>query len=887
MSLFLKYTVPESKNGDAVEVFHYEAHGGGLMPQMGSLTCLLTLKSEKGGDLHNVSRFVWNSIVEKYKYYEGSTLQALKASLQTGTEKLRDLIKNDETYSESGIDFEITILSINEANLYVAFLGNHQLILSRGAETTSILDLLKEHKVSSGSVGFLPSDILLLTDKGVDDTFQLTKENLSKLINSPKEAEGAYILISQSVDFEQFVDVPVDEYTELLEEVVEEEGTNPKQEKAPVEETKTSVANEEIADLETAGTLPDTDATYDTEATTEDETETINASENMKEDEIDVKQPLLETDELPIETAQPRETELESEELTKKKDTPLQGIISKLGGLTSFKKNKSAKILDDGEELDSEIENDTSLSDETSSIEESSSTPNKLMKVTSGVANLGNRLKTTSSTIITKARPAAQKTGSLFNKLGAAIAKVFSKLKQSFLGMLSTKYGRKPWFKRFMAKFTQSEFGTSRLGKLRVGGYRTSALRNKRVLYVIIGIVLILVVFWGIKATKEANAKRYIHTQFTSYYEKVDDLISEAEGKIKTDKDAAEIGLFNANEELAKLPVKEDSLSAEDKALLTQLRSKVLSIEDQLYNRTLLVEGSNNISLFIDGKLSFGKDTAPSDIAIKRDSLLTEYLYIVDEGSKAIYQVTTSDATVKKIEDPENLIKDPLYVDIGVEGAYIYDKSAGALKAPYKDNTGSLTAIKGLSGVAPDDFGVTEASEFAVFTSLDNLYLLSQDRGSIMKSQRASGVTYGLPYTYFADDSFTTATDIFGDFSIYILSSGSEGLKTYSYDSSIGQLVNTETVISGLREPLQNLTAGYTGESLDNMLYVFDSTGKRIIVFEKPNTNLHQGQLLYKKEYVYRGNKAEVFEQVKDIVVDSAESKMYILDSTKVWQISL
>jgi hypothetical protein len=93
--------------------------------------------------------------------------------------------------------------------------------------------------------------------------------------------------------------------------------------------------------------------------------------------------------------------------------------------------------------------------------------------------------------------------------------------------------------------------------------------------------------------------------------------------------------------------------------------------------------------------------------------------------------------------------------------------------------------------------------------------------------------------------------------------------------------------LTGLRRDLENVSKGYTSGSLDFGLYIFDSTQKRFIKFEKPQEDLHVGELVLKQQYVYRGEEEGIFKNVRDFVVDGQEKYMYILDGKTVWKVVL
>jgi hypothetical protein len=182
-------------------------------------------------------------------------------------------------------------------------------------------------------------------------------------------------------------------------------------------------------------------------------------------------------------------------------------------------------------------------------------------------------------------------------------------------------------------------------------------------------------------------------------------------------------------------------------------------------------------------------------------------------------------------------------------------------------------------------------SELAIFTQSDNVYMLSQSQNAVLKSNRTGSGGYGLPFTYISSDTFGTSTDIFGDISIYVLTAGTNGLERYVFNSQSAEANSLPVSVIGLSPEFENLTAGYTGASLDNGLFVFDAQQKRLIAFEKPKETagdpLHPNEMWLTEQYVYRGERSDVFKDVKDIVVDFEENNAYVLDGNRVWRIEL
>ena len=88
---------------------------------------------------------------------------------------------------------------------------------------------------------------------------------------------------------------------------------------------------------------------------------------------------------------------------------------------------------------------------------------------------------------------------------------------------------------------------------------------------------------------------------------------------------------------------------------------------------------------------------------------------------------------------------------------------------------------------------------------------------------------------YVENPAFENATDIHGDFSVYVFTKGEEGILRYIWSSVEQKQVLSDFGIIGLSGGVGMITKGYTyADSMDSGLYMFDSEGKRFLRFEKP-----------------------------------------------------
>ncbi|MEA3458614.1 MAG: hypothetical protein U9R21_08055, partial [Candidatus Thermoplasmatota archaeon] len=477
-----------------------------------------------------------------------------------------------------------------------------------------------------------------------------------------------------------------------------------------------------------------------------------------------------------------------------------------------------------------------------------------------------------------------------------AITVWLSKLGRKIGQQLQSKYGRKLWYKRWLAKLSQLRMGTRGMKGTRIG---VSRLKNQNIgnrTKVIIIVIAIVLLFIGFRWIQQKRVEFGVHMQVLEKMESVETRLDEAERLANTDKAKARQKFGEALEILDS--TEEIVMITEDENAVNKLYDRLNDLNVDINDVVIVGEGIGNIEVFLDGKLSFGDSSDLSDIDIRRDQYMNEQLFISDRGEGAVFRVALYNESVVMVEDDSAVLTEPEYLSIGNSGLYVYENDSGMYKSSF-DSNGKNTNWKPLPALGVDSVGKRGVSDLAMFTVSDNVYLLGQDEGNMLKSYSFENGGYGLPVTYLEDEEgenvLANSTDLLGDyFYVYILSEESNGIYRYISEQGTGLKLDAIEVL-GVYPELQNVQAGFTGPSMNDDFYVFDKgTGNydgsgRILRFEKPNAEEHRhvGQFVLVKQYVYRGQKDGVFDDVQDIVVDAAQKYMYVVDGVKVWKIEL
>ena len=468
---------------------------------------------------------------------------------------------------------------------------------------------------------------------------------------------------------------------------------------------------------------------------------------------------------------------------------------------------------------------------------------------------------------------------SVFSKIYLSLQKIFKSVsiffKQIFgkVGVfLKTKFGNKRWFKKYAAKVSQKRT-KKRSPNIKIDGYKTTNLRAKRIKIVILATLAVVLLVGGYQYARKQKELKELNTQADQIYTEIENRLNKAQSSLATDREKSETEVFAASNLLSEVP---EGITQEYIEKKKELESAILGVEDDLYKR-VIVTPESFVGFFDEG-------TELTDMEYVVDNAGNEMLVVTDRGTGSVWGISIYDKSKTRMADNDGLVESPQFIDIGNEGdVFIYDSEVGVLKAPA--STSGWGAFEKLTGVGVNNIKVAEEGKFAVLTATDNLYYLDVNKSKIVKS-----INYGTGYSstvvdVISDERFANANDFFADFSIYILTSGNEGVVRYSAGTyaPIGLI--------GVNGEMGELSCGDTSGNMESSFYMFDKGNRRILRMEKPrdsyNDKLHPNELVLLNQYLYRGEKEDMWRDVKEVVVDKGEKNIYILDGNNIWKVAL
>jgi hypothetical protein len=726
----------------------------------GDIYCLLSISGSTNLPAERVSKFVWDGILDGYMYSTGkSTNESLKDGITEGVRKLKNLMKNDQSLEDLGVNVNFVLIAQKKEGLYIGNLGENEVFIFKTGKFVNITEILGKSKASTAGVALDEGDILVVSTMGV----------ISKVLNELEKFSKSDMVVTE------------------LREI-----------------GKTLLGNQGLVFF-------------------------------AYEDENQIK----EKNHIPLPTIPVFQ---KKEELI-----PHEAIPSV---------ETKPKIIEEKPKI-------------------------KLPKININVKWV--------NTAIEKVKPILKKIWIGIVKIAQFVAEKIKIIGKKISAKLTELLGNKKWFKKAASQLSTVKINRPNFTAkgMHIDGYRTRDVRAKRIRLVLIVIVVIVLLALGINFTIKARRASIVHNQATQIFTNADTLVKKAENVATSDKNSAEVAIYQAKNALKETPA---NISEKDATVKTEIENRILTVEDSLYKRVGLTDNDGKFSTFVDGRLAFGDNSNPTDIEIYSDDSGNEYLLVTDKGLNTVFRVSLYDKTTERLLDTDGLVKDPEYVSMGNSGVFVFDNKTGVLKAPFDSNKW-FTSFVTLSGLARENIKSKDIGEFIILTETDNVYLLARDENALLKSVFSYENRYGLYYKYISDDRITNANDILADISVYLLSKDSPQLLRYSYDYVEQKQTENPLTISGVDGDLGDLSKGFTRSSLEDGLYVFDKVSKRFIMFEKPQEAganiLHPNEVVLKKQYVYRGAKTDIWNNVKDFVVDSANSSMYILDGSVIMKVVL
>lgn len=407
-------------------------------------------------------------------------------------------------------------------------------------------------------------------------------------------------------------------------------------------------------------------------------------------------------------------------------------------------------------------------------------------------------------------------------------------------------------------------FGMSR-NDMYVRGSTQYRKRNMRFIGVVIIVVLGVLYFsiTGILSSLDAKEKyREAEIHLKSAKTLVDDVDEIAPVKAK-----AESSDLGKQELFTKLTEAEDELSKigdiEDlKKDAEELKIKISELRD-LLNRTIALLNPTEL---IDFASSFpGSNTVDIDIN-------NGEIFVADKEYGKIYRVSytggspselTSDLDQPRsisIDDNGDIIVLDANEDMGLSTVSIAD---GVVKRHAGTSTfrvGNITQIEFTDILGGRVYGIDQSLKQVVYLS-------------------RAGDGYGIPQSRFSLDELSSGVDLsINDLKIYTLADINQGL--YRFYNEVDDTPSLNGLESG--ENLYDASALF----VDGVYVIIADPGnQRVLVFEKVNPNTTT-EINLIGQYVYRGD-GDVFKNIKEIVADRANNKLFVLDGSKVYQLDL
>jgi len=176
-------------------------------------------KVEIAGD--KIAKFAWDGIVDGFEYSKTDSVnESLKLSLNEAVRRIKQLITNDSSMSEHGINVDFTIFVSNNGGIYIGLLGEADIFVYKKGRLVDVFEMLNKKKAKTAGIAIEEGDLVF------SSTTNFFKDNLKRLMNTKSKEELISVLEelgSEVGDDQGFILLSKEKDITVTKEVVKEE----------------------------------------------------------------------------------------------------------------------------------------------------------------------------------------------------------------------------------------------------------------------------------------------------------------------------------------------------------------------------------------------------------------------------------------------------------------------------------------------------------------------------------------------------------------------------------------------------------------------------------------------------------------------------------------
>lgn len=238
---FRKY-FPQGLTGSNVSLsYWFQPKDEKLLEERGCAGLFVTLSGPADISGERMAKFMWDSFQENYFYTGmGAISDLLKTSVKSAHHRLVELMQNQQSVSEQGVDMHLCAFIIHDGQGYFCAMGNPGIALFREGEMVNIREMLPAYggvgykeQISVGKFGLSERDIFLITTPELVTSFVdiFGKEELKEVVSGWDRFSDELSLFSDNLTGNQYIwlfgygieDVPEEKPAELaVEQKVED-----------------------------------------------------------------------------------------------------------------------------------------------------------------------------------------------------------------------------------------------------------------------------------------------------------------------------------------------------------------------------------------------------------------------------------------------------------------------------------------------------------------------------------------------------------------------------------------------------------------------------------------------------------------------------------------
>ena len=167
-----------------IGLFNYKRPSRGIDKSSVDMYGLLFFNSQVEIPGDKLAKFSWDGVVDGFEYSKTDSInESLKLGLTEATRRVKQLIINDPSMGQYGVDINFTVFVSSGRGVYIGIVGQSDIFVYKGGRLVDIFEMLSSKKAKTAAVAIGEGDLIFCSSRGY------IKENMQRVISAKSREE--------------------------------------------------------------------------------------------------------------------------------------------------------------------------------------------------------------------------------------------------------------------------------------------------------------------------------------------------------------------------------------------------------------------------------------------------------------------------------------------------------------------------------------------------------------------------------------------------------------------------------------------------------------------------------------------------------------------------